>query len=149
MSEYVDNKALRKLLFGRMCPRAAANHINATTPYFTVSGGRILVTGLVGLITIASGANACSWTSTPTIGTASVICAALDINPALVGDSLTITGLAADAMIYGGAGGLGMMARRIVVNVGTIDFIAAAADGASSWVLFYVPLDDGGLVRAA
>ena len=151
MGDYVDGKAIRKLQLGIMCPRAAAGHAAATTPYFNVVGGRILVTGLVGLVTVASGANACSWVANPTVGTATqVLCAALDINPALVGDSLTITGLVAGAMTYGGAGGLPMMATRgIVCLVGTIDFIAAAADGDTSWVIFYIPIDDGAYVTAA
>jgi len=78
-----------------------------------------------------------------------VLCAALDINPALVGDTLAITGLAGDAMVYGTAAGLGTMERNVVCLPGTIDFIAAAADGATSWVLFYVPIDDGAYVTAA
>ena len=151
MSDYMSGRALRALQLGLRVDRAAATHIAATTPYFNVIGGRVLVTGLVGSVTVAAGANACSWVANPTTGTATqVICAQLDINPALVGDSLTITGIVADAMTYGAAGGLPMFeVRGIICLVGTIDFIAAAADGDTSWVIFYVPIDDGAYITAA
>lgn len=150
MANYDEGIALRKLFLGLKVDRAASTHLAATTPYFTVTTGRILLRGLFGTITVASGANACSWVANPTVGTATqVLCAALDINPALVGDTLTITGLAGDAMVYGTAAGLGTMERNVVCLPGTIDFIAAAADGATSWVLFYVPIDDGAFVVAA
>lgn len=150
MSDYQAGKALRRLHLGIKADRAAAALAAATTPYYTIATGRVLLTGLIGTITVASGANACSWVANPTTGTATqVLCAALDINPALVGDSLVITGLAADAMIYGGAGGLGTMARNVVLLPGTLDFIAAAADGSTSWVAFYFPIDDGATLVAA
>ena len=150
MSEYLDGKALRKLNLGRRVDRALSTHIAATTPYFNIVGGRVLLTGLVGLVTTASGANACQWVANPTTGTATqVLCAALDINPALVGDSLVITGIVANAMTYGGAGGLGAIAAPVLLLVGALSFIAAAADGATSWSLTYIPWDDGAYVTAA
>jgi hypothetical protein len=136
---------------GFQVDRPAAAHAAATTPYFTIAGGRVLVTSLIGLITVASGANACSWQATPTAGTPAVLCANLDINPALVGDVLTITGLAGDAMIYGAAAGLGMglKGRPLVLTTGTLDFIAAAADGTTSWTLFYIPVTAGATIVIA
>jgi hypothetical protein len=149
MSAYTDGKSLRKLKLGLKVDRAAATHAATTTPYFTIAGGRVLLTELIGKVTVASGANACSWVANPTTGTATQkVCANLDIDPAVVGDSLTITGLAADAMIYGTTAGLGTMARSVVLNVGTLDLIAAAADGSTSWTLFYIPIDDGGYVTS-
>jgi hypothetical protein len=150
MANLLEGKALRQLVLGKRVDRAAATHAAATTPYFTVHTGRVLVTCLVGHITVASGANICSWVANPTIGTATqVLCAGLDINPAIVGDSLTITGVVASAMTYGTAAGLpAMIHSGIICLPGTIDFIAAAADGATSWALFYVPIDDGAYVTA-
>lgn len=151
MANLLEGKALRQLILGKKVDREAATHAAATTPYFTINTGRVLLTGLVGHITVASGANACSWVANPTTGTATqVVCAALDINPAIEGDSLTITGLVADAMTYGTAAGLPMMnVKGVVLLPGTLDFIAAAADGATSWTLFYIPIDDGAYVTAA
>ena len=150
MSNYIEGIGLRKLMLGIKVDRAAATHAAATTPYYTVVTGRVLLTGLLGSVTVASTANACSWVANPTTGTATqVLCAALDIDPALVGDTLTITGLAANAMVYGTAAGLGTMERNVILLPGTLDFIAAAAVGATSWVAFYIPIDDGAYLEAA
>ena len=126
--------------------RAASTHLAATTPYFTVSGV-IWLTGLYSIVTVASGANACSWSVNPTAGTTTSICGNLDIDPALVGDLLGITGVLATAMTYGGAV-VGIM-QPIFVTSGTIDFIAAAADGATSAHLYYWPMSAGASVVTA
>jgi len=141
---YLDGVQLRKLTMGIHLTRDASAHINATTPYFTIIGGKVLLTSLVGTIVTASGANACSWVASPTLGTSQSVSGNLDINPALVGDSLTITGVGNAAMTYNGsATGLAMMSTKVVLNRGNLSFIAAAADGSSSWEVTYIPLTDG------
>lgn len=144
------NESTRRMLtnigVGLRVDRTAAALINATTPFFTVTGV-IQLTGLYGLITVASGANACSWSVNPTAGTTTSICGNLDINPALVGDLLGITGVVATNMTYGGAV-VGMM-QPLVITAGTIDFIAAAADGSISAHLFYLPMSDDANVVVA
>ena len=124
---------------GLRVDRPAAALVNATTPFFTVTGV-VQITGLFGLITVVSGANLCSWSATPTAGTAASLCADLDINPALVGDLLGITGVVATAMTYGG-GVVGMM-QPLLVTAGVINFIAAAADGSISAHCFFLPMSD-------
>ncbi len=144
------NQSTRAMLsnmgVGLRVDRAAATHLAATTPFFTVTGV-IQLTGLYSLITTASGANACSWSVNPTAGTTTSISGNLDIDPALVGDLIGISGVLATAMTYGGAV-VGMM-QPILVTAGTIDFIAAAADGASSSHLFYLPMTAGANVVTA
>jgi hypothetical protein len=144
------NTSTRQMLadigIGMRVDRAASTHLAATTPYFTVVGD-VMITGLVGKVTVASGANLCSWSVNPTAGTTEGICADLDIDPALVGDLLGITGVVATAMTYGAA--VVNIMQPLVVTTGTIDFIAAAADGATSWSIFYVPLTDGAYITAA
>ena len=130
--------------------RTVSTHINATTPYFTISGGPILLTGLVGRVVVASGANACSWAATPTAGAATSLSANLDINPAVTGDLITITGVGSDAMTYNASvTGLAMMTTNVIVPIGTLDFIAAAADGSTVWSMFYYPLAVGANVVVA
>lgn len=138
------------IALGLRVDRAAANLSGALATYFRISGGRVLMTGLLGQITTASGANACYWVANPTTGTATQpVCAALDINPAVLGDSLTITGVGSAAMTYNAsATGLAMGPTGVVLDIGTLDFVSAAADGATKWSLFYVPLDDGASVAA-
>lgn len=135
------NRSTRQMLanmgIGLRVDRAAATHAAATTPYFTVTGD-ILLTGLTGKITVAAGACDCSWQANPTAGTTVLFAQILDINPALVGDLLSVTGVLATAMTYGGAV-VGIM-QPLAITAGTIDLIAAAADGATSWSLWYLPM---------
>lgn len=138
------------LFLGLRVDRAASTHLGATTPYFTIAGGPILVTGLFGIVTVASGANACSWAFNPTTGTSGSVSGNLDIDPAVVGGIITITGVGNAAMTYNAsATGLAMLATKVVIPIGTLDFIAAAADGATSWTLFYVPLLEASYAVAA
>lgn len=65
---------VRDIALGVRVDRAAATLAAATTPYFTVVG-EVMVLGLVGKITVAAGANACSWSVNPTEGTTTSICA--------------------------------------------------------------------------
>ncbi len=150
MSDYLDGKAFRKILLGRKVERAAAAVTIATTPYYHVYTGRVLLTGLVGEITVAAGAASNhTWIFDPTTGTNMPIAALLDIDPALVGDQLTITGLATDAMTYNAsAAGLPMMTHRVVLPIGDLSLTMAAAEGSHSWTLFYIPIDDGAYVAA-
>jgi len=144
------NQSVRKtvgdIAVGLRIDRAAAAHVNATTPFFTVTGV-VQITGLYSIVTAASGANACSWSVNPTVGTTISLCGDLDIDPAIVGDILGITGVVATNMTYGGAV-VGIM-QPLLVTAGTIDFIAAAADGSSSSHLVYVPLTAGANVVTA
>ena len=144
------NNSTRNMLsqmgVGLRVDRAAATHAAATTPYFTVTGV-IQLTGLYSIVTVASGANACSWSVNPTAGTTISISGNLDIDPALVGDLIGITGVVATAMTYGGAV-VGIM-QPLVITAGTVDFIAAAADGATTAHLYYLPLTEGANVVVA
>ena len=126
---------------------------NTTTTYFTVAGGKVLMTGLVGEITTAV-VDAVELTidHNPTTGTTAAIAALLDINPWDIGDILTISGLltgnvlpavhagSADAMTYGG----------VILTPGALTFTTGASRlGNWKWSLFYIPLDDGAYVVIA
>jgi len=130
--------------------RAAANLAGALTPIFTVSVGAILLTGFFGIMTTVCGANATHIEATPTTGATIPLAANLDINAMIVGEYCTITGVGSDAMTYNAsATGLPMMTSKgVIIPVGTIAYHAAAADGAMSWTIFYVPLVTGAYVTA-
>jgi hypothetical protein len=139
------------LSLGLRVDKTAAALSGGADAIFYVAGGAVLMTGLLGKITVASGANACVWTHVPTTGTTQPIAASLDINPALVGDYLTITGLATDAMTYNAsAAGMPMMNYKgVVLPIGTLTLTSAANDGAASFSIWYVPLEDGAYVTSA
>lgn len=150
MSEYVDGKSLRKLMLGLKVDHAAEAVAAALTPIFTVAGGRILMTGFLGEMTVVSGANAVHFEATPTTGASIPLAAALDIDAMVVGDILTITGLGTDAALYNAStAGIPMMYRPMLIPIGSISYHAAAAEGTMKWTMFYIPIDDGAYVRAA
>ena len=138
----------------RMVSRATVALAAITTDIFTVAGGRIILTHIVGNVTtIVGGAANVSLTTDPLVGTAGAValCTALDINGYDVGDLLGITGVPTDAMVPPVAGGaIVAPTMRMIIQTGTIDFVCdAAPGGAVQWEVWYIPLDDGASVVAA
>lgn len=162
MSEYVDNKALRKLQLGRMVPRAASvlpqTVATPGTAYFHVYGGLVLVTGLVGEWTVAcGGAVNATWCLNPDAGVDTDICAATALAGAVAaGYIMTVSFVVTEGMLplagsaaqlaggVVGGGGKGMVCVPGDLGV----FTNASVTGNWEWKLFYVPIDDGAYVRA-
>lgn len=140
------------LKLGIFVARATAALAAALTPIFTVSTGAVLLTAIWGKVTTASGANNVHLEATPTTGTGAIpIAANLDIDPALVGDYLTCPLTGSGALTYN-ASATGLVlgtSLGIIIPVGTIDYHAAAAEGAVAWTMCYIPLEAGASVAAA
>jgi hypothetical protein len=137
---------------GQRVNRAAAA-LPATTqsPLFTIAGGRILLTYIVGEVTTAIQNQANNTQLVYNHATASDVdlCADLNIANDAVGEQYSITGTFADAMVSGFALAATIMANPILLQEGTIDLDCAATNtGAVAWTLFYLPLDDGAVVTA-
>ena len=139
----------RKLL-GQTVERATAVIAIGTAPLFTVSGGRIVVTQILGEITVVMQAIATTLRlqADPTLGTTRNLCADLDVNAYAAGDLLGITGINTDAMQPPATGGaLEAQTMGVIVQEGTIDLVAGANNtGSVKWTLKYIPLDDGATV---
>src|SRR4051794_7652295 len=154
MTALLTGTQLRTLLLGnRVLRTAAVLPATATGHIFTVSGGRIVVTSLVGECTTIcdSTATTLKVTSTPTTGTA------VDLTSATAITSKEVGALASLPLTLGGAlnvqnagaaevpGALGF-----VVPIGNIDLITSATNtGAFKWSLTWIPYDDAGTVVAA
>jgi hypothetical protein len=127
-------------------PASTANAV-----LFNITGGRILLTGILGEVTTVIETQACNTklTFNPTVaGSAVDICANLDITAAAVGTLFTITGTAANAMVSGL--GLVAMASPWVLQPGAIELDTAATNtGQVKWKVWYMPLDTGATVAAA
>ena len=138
---------------GQTVERATAAITAATVPLFTVSGGRILVTQILGEVTtvIQALATNAQLSANPTTGTTRALCATLNIASYAEGDLLGITGINTDAMIPpASAGALEAQTVPVIVQEGTIDLISdAAPTGSVKWTLKYIPLDEGAAVIAA
>jgi hypothetical protein len=153
MSVIIQGDQLRTILYGTKVDRATATlPQTAAGSLFTVSGGRILLTSIVGQVTtvIQTQANNTKLQSVPTTGTTVDLCAVLDISAKEVGCLFGITGLFTDAMLGSNAGATVVPRNPIVVPVGAIKLNCAASNtGSVKWSMTYVPLDNGASVAAA
>ena len=153
MSVYVPGDVYTKGLLGLHVPRATATLPQTTqSALFTVSGGRIALTAIIGEVTviIQTQANNTKLVSNPTTGTDVDICAVLNISADEVGCLYGITGLFSDALVGAAAGATVLPRNPVVVPEGTIDLSCAASNtGSVAWDLWYVPLDAGASVAAA
>lgn len=124
---------------------------NALSALFTVSGGKVLVTSIVGEVTTVIGGTTPSakLTANPTVGADTDIVTAVAITGDAVGNLYGV------ATVGGALSVLESVAPAnqtpFVVKAGTIDLHVSAADatGAIKWTLHYVPIDSGASVTAA
>jgi hypothetical protein len=152
MSNYVKDADLLMLGLGRTVQRAAANlPQTATGNLFAVTGGRVVVTSIVGQVTtvIQAQANAVKLRATPTVGAVNDMSGTVDINAAAVGSLLAATGLAGDALVLSTGGAVSMGRNPILVAVGNIGLnTAASSTGQIKWTLTYIAYDIGAAVAA-
>jgi hypothetical protein len=138
---------------GQTTERATAVVTAATVPLFTVSGGRIKVTQILGEVTTVMQALATNvrLSANPTTGTTRNMCANLNIASYAAGDLLGITGVNTDPMLPPATSGvLEAQTFGVIVQEGTIDLISdAAPTGSIKWTLKWVPIDEGAAVVAA
>ena len=126
------------------------------TPYFTVSG-RVLVTQLVGEITVVAGFGTTNTklVANPTVGADVDLCATNNIELDAVGTMYTITSDFSDAMVATTSGAVETSPTAnsrfpIIVAAGTIDLSCSASiTGETKWTLHYIPLDTNSSVTTA
>lgn len=153
MTTMIAGPQVRGIALGITVQRATA--VLPATAYgalFTVTGGRIIVTGLVGEFTVAGSATATNLkvTATPTTGTAVDIAANVAVASKEVGTLLGITGVFATAVTAANAGATTMPTNGVVVPIGTLGVTTSATNtGSVKWTLTYILLDDGASVAAA
>lgn len=125
------------------------------TPYFTVTGGLVLVTALFGICTVAAGgANTLSFEFDPTLGAGAT---SAMTNTADIGT----TGVEGDVVVMVGAPATAILGGHVEVNIvgstmgrgclcfnGNIGLVATAALGTYRWILFYIPIDTGAKIVA-
>lgn len=155
MTAIIAGPQVRSIALGTKVDRATATiPQTATQSIFTISGGRILVTGLVGEVTTVIGSTATTLTvvSTPTSGTAVTLASATAITSKEVGAQATLPLTSGGALVVNNAGNGGQFPSHApyVIGVGSIQITTSASTtGAMKWTLTYVPLDDAASVAAA
>lgn len=157
MSTLLQGDQLRALRFGASVSNSSGKTVpqNATSTIFTVSGGRVMVTSLVGKVTTVIGGTtpALKLVATPTTGSANDLCTTGTITSDEVGTQYSIPGPTGSALNISGSGSGGVTGQTapVVVAPGTIGVNVSASDatGAIQWTLTYIPLDNGASVTAA
>ena len=151
MSVLMSGSQLRDILLGRRVEKSTGTLAATTIGLFTVAGGKVLVTSIVGEVTTAiTVANSYKLQHNPTVGTTKDLVAATDIGttdtPA--GNLLGFQGLTGDSILTG-PGAVPTLKQPIVLTAGSIESVSAGTDGVILWVVTYVPLDDGASIVAA
>jgi hypothetical protein len=151
MSVTNEGSAFRKGIYGTLVSKSTGTLAATTIPLFTVAGGLVAVTSIVGRVTTAiTVANSYKLQANPTTGTTKDLVAATDIGttdtPA--GSLLGFDGVAASS-IQQGPGAVPMLLRPVAVDIGQIESVSAGTDGVIVWFVTYVPLEDGATLVAA
>lgn len=151
MSVIIQNSQLRTLLLGNRASKSTGTLAATTISLFTVAGGKVAITSIVGEVgTAITVANSYKLQHNPTVGTTADLCAATDIGttdtPA--GSLLGFQGLAADSIIQA-PGKIATLKQPLILTAGVIESVSAGTDGEITWVLTWIPLDDGASLVAA
>lgn len=162
MSVYVPPETYLGGVVGNVARKAATALVtNSTNSLFTVSGGLVLVTALVGQVTTAI-PNTASLTGklvhTPSGGSAGDLTAATSLTNNALGTFYSIgTGVAADDMTEQATGGSTTVSvtyaptpgRPLVLGTGVIGITISnhtVTPGAVKWYCTWIPLDSGAAV---
>jgi len=150
VAEAIDDSSL-----GKKVDRATSDVLTGSAvSIFTISGGRVLLLGLIGEVTTVIGTGTtpeAKFQLNPTAGTTVDLCAALDLADDEVGTLYSITGTPGDAMLAGSSGAVrNMAAQGVVLDAGAIEFICDEnVSGSISFQARYLPLDAGARLVAA
>jgi hypothetical protein len=152
------NAAITNVVLGMRVDRAAAKVTAATVNLFTVTGGRVLLTGFLGEVVVAIAATATLLQITHLTTDATAVVTPLCIDsadiqsyaagrmftlPAAVGSVLTVSvGSSAIPLNF---------SPYHVLKTGGLQLVgsAAPATGTIKWSVWYIPLDDGAYMSAA
>lgn len=149
--------------------RAAAADANGATNIFTIAGGIIGITGLIGVRTVVQGGGASNISFSHSTGPTDLCIATATSATDPVGTVYAVAGDVGDSCIIGAGTGVAntvtplepgrLVATSLqyggtilfIVGVGniTVTFSAAAPTGSTRYVLTYIPYDDGVTVVAA
>jgi hypothetical protein len=147
------NADVSSLMYRGNAVEKATAALPATTTgnLFTITGGRVLFTGIVGEVTTVIETQTCNAKVVfdPTITGSNVdMCANLDVTGAVLASLFSITGTAANAMVNGLA--VAAMVTPWVLQPGAIALTTSATNtGSVKWKMWYIPIDSGATVASA
>lgn len=150
MASQISGKAIRNAYYGVPQLRRPTAVLPATgnQTLFTVTGGRVMITSLVGEFTVAASATATNLKLTAVGPNAQTtdICANAAVTSSAVGTLFCPTAIGAAGQV----GAAVTQNNEVVVNTGSIRATTDATNtGSMTWTLNYIPLDDGATVTVA
>lgn len=147
MNEFFGGKARRKEMLGEKVDRPTATiPQNGQYALFDITGGQVLVTLIVGEVTLAiGGSDSFKLIGKVTVGQDTDLCGAVDMTAGDIGDLLGITGTPATNMLVSHKGSIqAMLTGGVVLQTGSLDFDTTASEaGEVKWLVTYFPLEDG------
>lgn len=148
MSVYNNAAAYRRSILGDVATKTITVSGAATQSAFTIAGGLVAITSIVGRVTTAiTVAGTTKLVANPTAGTTVDLCTATDLGTTdtVVGEILVIEKGSAIAL---GADTFSL--NPLLVETGAIEVVTATGgDGAVKWYVTWVPIDDGATLVAA
>ena len=115
MSNRLGAAAARQTVLGtRVAGAAKTLAATGTGTIFTVAGGMVAITSIVGVVTTAiqAQANAVKLVATPTVGTVNDLSGTVETNGAIVGSLIGATGLTGDVLLKSTGGGVSNSVTR-------------------------------------
>lgn len=153
MSVLIAADQLRLINLGQRASKSTGTLAATTVPLFTIAGGRVGITSIYGIVgTAITVANSYKLVSNPTTGTTMDLCTATDLgtNDTPAGAVLSMASPA--AAITGGSNttvAASPLTGTLIIPVGQIESVSAGTDGEITWVVFWIPLDNGATLVAA
>lgn len=148
MSVYNEAAAFRKAVLGEVTSKSITVSGAATQAAFTIAGGLVAITSIVGRVTTAiTVAGTTKLVANPTAGTSVDLCTATDLGTTdtVVGEILVIEKGSAIAL---GADTFSL--NPLLVETGQIEVVTATGgDGTVKWYVTWVPIDEGATLVAA
>ncbi len=143
----------QEMRFGKKLDRnTAALPASTTDILFTITGGRVAITSIIGEVTtvIQTQANATKLQFDPTdAGATQDLCATTDITADAVGTMYSITGTPATALqdALNFLSSNKVLAQPLILKPGDILLNCAATNtGNVKWTIMYIPLDSGATI---
>ena len=148
MAVYNEAAAFRKSVLGSVTTKSITVSGAATQAAFTIAGGLVAITSIVGRVTTAiTVAGTTKLVANPTAGTSVDLCTATDLGTTdtVVGEILVIEKGSAIAL---GADTFSL--NPLLVETGQIEVVTATGgDGTVKWYVTWVPIDEGATLVAA
>lgn len=153
MSTIIQGSELRTLNLGQRAEKSTGTLAATTVPLFTITGGRVGITCIYGVVgTAITVANSYGLQSNPTTGTTQVLHTATDLGTTDTPAGAILSFASPAVGITGGTNttvAASPLTGMLIIPVGQIESVSAGTDGEITWVVFWLPLDEGATLVAA